>query len=277
MTHLRRDIKKVVAYIYRNLQHKQTEEVVAPILCYHTVNERQNEESDPIHPDLFEAHICYLRENYNVITIQDIVNALTQGLKLPQKSVAVTFDDGYRDNYEVAFPILKKYQTPATFYVVTGFINNEIELNGAAGWEPMTWSQLLELDKSEIISIGAHTHTHSILSRLNAKLVDYEITTCLDILQAKLGHKIDSFAYPYGQRHHIHSGSLRILKSYGVSSALSTCWKTSHTLQDLYMLNRVMVCGTDSVRELELKISGAYDYINYIQLLKSQILSSYRK
>ena len=145
-----------------------------PILCYHSVNEEENQECDPISPFLFEQHLIYIKENFNVLSLSDLSEELPSSKDRP--SLIITFDDGYRDNADVAFELLKKYDLKATIFIVTGFIDKEVSLVKAEGWEPMSWDQVLYLDRSSLIEIGCHTRTHRILSEIKKNEVIEEIT-----------------------------------------------------------------------------------------------------
>jgi len=91
------------------------------ILGYHKVSPEHHPYFPPLHPELFEQQMRFLKSCYNVMSLQELI-ARTSCRDVPEKAVAITFDDGYRDNYEYAFPILKKYQFPATIFVTTGAI-----------------------------------------------------------------------------------------------------------------------------------------------------------
>ena len=91
------------------------------VLTYHRVSPEAHPYFEPIHPGAFEEQIQFLKCCYRVMSLTDLVYRSQRG-ELPDRAVAITFDDGYRDNYEFAFPILKKYQVPATIFVATGVI-----------------------------------------------------------------------------------------------------------------------------------------------------------
>src|SRR5262249_51726647 len=91
------------------------------ILGYHKVSPDPHPFFAPVAPEVFEKHMQFLQRCYSVMSLQELVNRATRG-DVPERAVAITFDDGYRDNYEYAFPILKKYRLPATIFVATGAI-----------------------------------------------------------------------------------------------------------------------------------------------------------
>ena len=94
-----------------------------PILMYHRFSER--EEFGKTSRSSFEAHLSYITRHYKVISLPEAVECLGAGDMLPPRSVVITIDDGYRDFYEVAFPVLRRYGVPATLYVVTEFVNGK--------------------------------------------------------------------------------------------------------------------------------------------------------
>jgi peptidoglycan/xylan/chitin deacetylase (PgdA/CDA1 family) len=91
------------------------------ILGYHKVSPDSHPFFAPLHPEIFEQQMQFLKSCYRVLSLQELVERTMRG-EVPQRAVAITFDDGYRDNYDYAFPILKKYQFPATIFVATGAI-----------------------------------------------------------------------------------------------------------------------------------------------------------
>lgn len=100
------------------------------ILRYHSISENRDQNfryvtpSIAVSPAVFENHIAFLSRNYRIISLDEVVAWITGTISLPPESVVITFDDGYRDNYRYAYPILKKYGATATFYVVTDAIGN---------------------------------------------------------------------------------------------------------------------------------------------------------
>lgn len=93
------------------------------ILGYHKVSTDPHPFFEPVHPQIFEQHMQFLKSCYNVMHLHELIARSKQG-DVPQRAVAITFDDGYRDNYDYAFPILKKYQLPATIFLATGSIGS---------------------------------------------------------------------------------------------------------------------------------------------------------
>lgn len=268
---LRETVKRRLSRIYRSKSNSHHNRHNVSILCYHSVNDTTNIESNPISIDNFESHLRFLKDNYNVIRVVDLIEALNDKVKLPEKAVAITFDDGYVDNFENAFPLLQKYALPATFFVVTAFLDGEVDLNGFPGWEPLSWDQIRMLDASDLIDIGAHTHTHRIMSALSKEEVKQEVILSFERLRKELGHPVDVFAYPFGQGKHISRDAIDAVIKVGFGGAFSTIWRNQHHISQRFILGRLMVSSDDNLNDLRLKIAGNYNFVFYLQYLKSLI------
>ncbi len=261
--------KKILAYSFPRILSSIDGSTTLPILCYHSINSKKNSECDPLTPQAFEAHLRYIKDNYKVIALSETLKYLSNPSAFKEPALVITFDDGYEDNFENAFQLLKKYELKATIFVVTGFINREVELIKRSGWGPMSWEQIKTMDKSSYIEIGAHSNTHHILSSLDDRDAINEIKTSKQILEEKLGRKVDLFAYPNGQGSDISLCALETVKQIGFKLACSTFWRTTHKENQRFLMNRVMVKGDDTVDLLILKLSGKYDYLYFIHKLRS--------
>ena len=134
---------------------------------------------------------------------------------LPEKGrwICLTFDDGYRDNYTLAYPILKRLNVPFCLYVTTGFIDNR---------QPMWWypdkqlgisaEELKTLDADPLCTIGAHTVSHPKLDLLSYEQQYKEIADSKQELERLLGHPVNHFSFPYGAHN---ENTLRICRSIG--------------------------------------------------------------
>lgn len=166
-----------------------------PIMIYHSVRPHAQEsvmqDAYDITPELLESEILYLKTHgYSTITFRDLYTALSGSSTLPEKPVILSFDDGWENQYRYAFPLLKKHGVVGTFYVYTNPIGRNPH------W--MTWSQVIEMNKAGM-EIGGHSRTHPYLTKIvDNKLLDKEIREPKEIIEQRLGHKIDTFAYPFG-------------------------------------------------------------------------------
>ncbi len=186
-----------------------------------------------------------------------------------ENCLVITFDDGYRDNYEVAASILQRYRVPAIFFVPTGFLNKEVDLIGRPEWGPMSWEQVKDLAKEDLFSVGSHSHSHTSLSKLSQEQSDQEIFASKKILEDRLGEACRYFAYPNGQVRDISNSAVAAVKSAGFDLAFSTLWHTGNCVRNRFLLNRVMINAKDTVDTLAQKCHGHYDYIYTIGKIRA--------
>lgn len=170
----------------------------ATVLIYHHVSNTMPV-STSISPERFVAHMDYLeKNNYKIVPLAELTEKLRKGEELPDKTVAITFDDSYADVYTAAYPILKKRGWPFTFFVNTDAVGS--------GKIFVTWDQLREMSKHGV-TIANHTTKHDHLVRLNKEesAVQFQerITNDIANAQKKIETEIGSapkiFAYPFGE------------------------------------------------------------------------------
>ena len=213
------------------------------IVAFHRVNDLLPEDGLTISSRKFDRFCRFFRNNFNVVTLDEFVTRLETGQSLAG-SLAITFDDGYLDNFEVAAPILRAYSLPATFFVVTGFLGSTIvpewdaRLPRQPGW--MTWDQVGQLSR-EGFDIGAHTRTHVDLGKVNGTTAAAEIVGAREDLLQALGRVSQHFAYPYGQRSHLLDGNRLLVQNAGFRSCMSCHGGLAPAGTDPFRLQRVPI------------------------------------
>lgn len=166
-----------------------------PVVMYHYV-ETVRDPRDvlrvamAIKPGLFDSQMAALAKfGYTSYFVRDIPTMLQLGHLPSPKPIVLTFDDGYEDFYTDAFPILKKYGIKSTQFVICN-------LMGTPGY--MTKEQVIEIHKSGLVEIGAHTMNHPNLKSVPDEVAKREITSCKSVLEKLTGAPVRTFAYPYG-------------------------------------------------------------------------------
>ena len=164
----------------------------APILLYHAVGEPVEIEWPPsliLPASLFEAHLQYLtKEDYKVVSVEELVSLLQNGGNL-DKVIAMSFDDGYRNNHTDALPLLKKYNAKASFYVVHRDIGKTIYMDN---------DRLLDLLVNGM-EIGSHTINHAPLALIDPKYLPWEVGSAKKFIEKNLdGYILKGIAYPNG-------------------------------------------------------------------------------
>ncbi len=234
-----------------------------PILMYHRVVENENEagvHGTYVTAKQFEEHMGILKKlDYKVVTFEDLV--LVERFLGNKKKVIITFDDGYVDNYKYAFPILKKYGYRAVVYLVSHLDYNKWDVenpeNPEKRFKLMDESQLKEM-LSYGIEFGGHTKTHPRLSSLSIGEAKEEIFESKKATEKKLGIKLLSFAYPYGDLNEEVKG---LVKEAGYRYGVATDSGPVCISDDLYQIRRIGIFPNISKYGFKRKIKGNYNFI----------------
>ncbi len=205
-----------------------------PIYMYHyiRVNPDQNDKlgkSLSVSPSDFDGQIKYLKDNgYEIVNLNKIL--IDDG----KKKAVITFDDGYKDALDNAFPVLQKYNATGTIFIIPnkvgtdGYLNwDEIRTLKNAGWE-----------------IGSHTVNHPNLTQLSTNEANKEITESKTIIEKEMGSMVESFCYPAGR---YSEEIVNQTKNAGYKYATTTVNDYRNSTNDLLELSRIRICGEDGV------------------------------
>jgi len=195
------------------------------------------------HPQLtednvyFEDHIRYLVEhNYHLLPLEDLVHAILSRSQVPEKSVVITLDDGYIDNYTYAFLMAKKYHAIMNFMIPTGLVGQP---------DYLTWDHLKEMAQSPYARIYNHTTSHAPLGLISQDEISKEVTTANQDLKNNLGIDNDIIIYPYGSYSDL---AVQTLRQLGMIAALSTDPGTNDCISNIMTLPRVRV-GNEPIED----------------------------
>lgn len=277
------------------------------ILCYHRIGEGGIPFYSGLPAKRFESQIRYLRSRYRVISLEQMIEEMSHPEEvLP--AVAITFDDGYRDLFTCALPILQAYRVPATVFLTAGCIETgevawydrvflalrvapgnvlELVLDGPRRFvlpsesarmdaaveiirylrglscvrrhelcaalerqvplpadqlrdRMLSWEQIRAMDSAGI-SFGSHTISHPVVSRLTQTELERELVESKRMIEHRVGHAVDSFAFPFGKREDYGALPRQLLLSAGYQSAVTTEWGINTSRSDPLELNRVSV------------------------------------
>jgi peptidoglycan/xylan/chitin deacetylase (PgdA/CDA1 family) len=169
------------------------------VLIYYKVNAIPgNTLSTP--PETFSRQLHFLKKHYSIISPEQLNNVLTNRGTLPNKAVLLTFDDGYRDVYENAYPLLKELGLKALIFPATDYIGgtkpfpHDVEL--AMPNPPLDWTHLRTMQ--DVFTVGSHTKSHRVLTTLPSGVAREEIFGSKTLLEDHLGSAIQFFSYPKG-------------------------------------------------------------------------------
>jgi len=231
-----------------------TANFAVPVLMYHRIcNLTKREARSPLLRDLtvspanFEAQVRYLVENdFTILPVTEVESALREGRPLPEKAVALTMDDGYRDNFACAFPILRKYGIPATVFLVTAAVGDEKHLS----WDNARAMQ------AKACGFESHTVHHYDLTLLPADQLDAELRDSKRTIEEKLNMPVTQVAYPSGSYNDTITTQARF-------AGYHLGWKKGGGPvtpgDDPYLLPRIRIRGCTDMRDFERKVwSGVY-------------------
>lgn len=221
-------------------------EAHVPILMYHYISEPPPG-ADKIRtglsvpPATFEAHLKYLRDSgYHTISLHQLLLHLTRGEPLPDRPIILTFDDGYRDNYEQAFPLLEKYGFTATFFLITNFIDE-----GRPAY--VTWDQVKHLAQAGN-EIGAHSRDHPDLRGKDIDFLVWQILGSKEAIQNGAGLTPRFFSYPSGK---YDEDVVAVLASAHYWGAVTVKQGVHQSSEATFELQRIRVDGSYGVNELD--------------------------
>lgn len=236
---------------------------IVPVLMYHNIAEDYPEETEGanITPKLFEEHmLAILERGYTPILVRDYYESVQKGKPLPPNPIAITFDDGYLSNYEVAYPILKEHNIPATIFIVTSTVGATGE-NGDVSYPHFTWEQAKEMQNSGIIDIHSHSHTHKKVSDMPPAQMQIELRMSKYLIERNLEKNCFIFAYPFGGYNKT-TASLAKYAGYRMQILVN-----DNTSEEDYLANRLIdglstftrltVSGDMSVEDLFERIDSA--------------------
>jgi len=227
---------------------------VAPVLMYHSVNPQSNEVMKAliVSPSSFEKQISFLRKHdYKILPLETLVDLMFKK-KLPKRAIAITFDDGYRDFYLYAFPIIKKYRVPVTMFLIV----NEVSRKEG---DRLTWEEIREMQGSGLVTFGSHSMDAEPLINIKSQdKVKYNIFESKRVLEDKLGSKVTMFSYPEG----FLSDQIRelVIKA-GYRLAVATKTGSCYLAQDPFAVKRIRISeSAKNPFNLWIKASGYHTF-----------------
>ena len=246
-----------------------------PILMYHSIR-NQAGTAHPYYetstaPAVFATHLEFLSSNgYSAICIEEALQSLS-ARQSAANCVVITFDDGFRDFYSAAYPILREFGFVATVFLVTGLINDE--RSQWKGSDLMTWAEVRELQTLGI-RFGSHTVSHPELETLEEKRIAWEVGQSKQTLEDKLGAPVKSFAYPYAFPEDKQTFTKRlaeILENYGYENGVSTVIGRARSRDNRFFLPRLPVNTWDDPRLFQTKLEGGYDWLHLPQSIYKKV------
>ena len=220
------------------------------ILAYHAI---ADEPDNPfsVSEQRFRDQIALLKQSYTVVSLSECFKDLNEGIERPNR-VVLTFDDGYRDFYKSAYPILREAGLPATCFVIGGMLQSNSE-------RYLTIEQIDEMLQSGLIELGSHSLTHRSLAELSDDECAQEIEESKRLLEGISGSTIRFFCYPYGTFNDIDRRCEPFLRRAGYDAACTSINGVNRTAATPYRLRRTKIEGSDDIRTFSRILKGALD------------------
>jgi len=216
---------------------------IVPILMYHNLKDlpvtaTESQRTWTVAPEDFEAQMDWLAQRgFHTITMAQLVAHLKQRQPLPAKPLIISFDDGWAEQYTVAFPVLKRHGFIGTFFVYTNPLDRK---------QYLTWVQLQEMSAAGM-DIQAHTLSHPHLRALAPDAAMHEIAESKRILESQLGKRVIALSYPYGEYNDTVVG---MVKRAGFESAVTLASGYRQRADELFTLHRIRVSFGETLEDL---------------------------
>lgn len=226
----------------------------ANIMFFHRVNDY---DSDPLTTPskVFNEIMEIISRDYRPVSLQALIKRIGEKKPFEPNTVVVTFDDGYKDNFLYAAPILERYDIPATFFITSGFIDTDrvFPWDGETNVKHllMTWDEVRELARMGF-EIGAHTINHVNLGTAPIETAEKELFGCKEKIEWEIGQEVKAFAFPFGGRDCIREETLDIVRKAGFSSCCSGYGGKVVLDSNLFNLHRFPVYPTTVETLMEL-------------------------
>jgi peptidoglycan/xylan/chitin deacetylase (PgdA/CDA1 family) len=243
------------------------------ILMYHRVIDPVPGHPRPtwnVPPAQFEEQLSgLLKRGFDPWPLSRVLEHHEKGWRIPRRVFVVTFDDGYQNNFTQALPILQKLRVPATVFLATRYLdspdpfpNDDWFAAGQDGvppeaWRPMTTDEALALQKSGLVELGAHTHSHDDYRGRPDYLLE-DLQRCCAVLKEKFGIERPTFAFPYGTRWNGFAGDdlMAAARKSPVRCALTTDAELIVTGKDPFGWGRLAAEDIDTSATLAAKLGG---------------------
>ncbi len=239
------------------------------VLRYHGINEFRGSDLN-VQASQFRRQLGFLQKNYSVISLEEAVAQLRGKGPLGSSQVVITFDDGYEDNYHVAFPILKAKKLPATVFLLTEGEGPGRKLSHL--WkEPSPYDHLLQWDQVREmqaggIEFGSHGRGHVCLRELSTAEIGDEVLSSKAKIESEISQKVRFFSYPYGTSIDFDPTSERSVREAGYEAAFSALFGGNRPGENLFSLRRIGIEASDTLFTFRAKLNGALYLLTLLDL-----------
>ena len=228
---------------------------VVPVLMYHSITPEAHPDSMlAVSVKTFDRQMRFLKaRHYNVVPLETLIDLIRQRKKIPRNTVVLTLDDGYKDNYLYAYPVLKKYGLPATVFIIV----NEV---GRPQNDRLGWDQILQMQGSGVINFGSHAiGPDPLVKAASEKELRHQIFDSKMLLEKRLGRPVEVFSYPEGMFNH---KIRQMVIDAGYKGAVATNPGPYYPDDDIYALKRLRISeNASNMFVFAVESSGYYTFM----------------
>ncbi len=232
----------------------------ASILMYHSIGE--NNALFTVTEKVFKKQLEYLkRKKFNIIKLSDLIKKIKAGDDI-SNCVCITFDDGYKDNYDIVFPLIKKYSFPITIFIATSFIGKNMRTSQGITIDTLKLEDIKKMVASGLVEFMPHTQSHCLLDKVSLASACQEIDKSKEEIEQITKKRADILAYPKGR---FIADVIEYLRKGDWLGAVTVKEGTVDKNSDLFKLERNSIDSTTTPIQFKGKISQTINKYNQIK------------
>lgn len=219
-------------------------------MLYHAVCEDRDFPASAgtnVTPGEFDRQMKFIRKHFSLSPLKDMLRDRSSPIR---RKIAVTFDDGYADNYLAGYRVIKKYSVPVTFFLTVSRIERDWDFPRGT-YPGLSWEQIKEMAEDPLINFASHGLRHMDLTRLTEEEAALEINSSRIILEEKLGRPVQYLSYPHGS---FNQTIIEQVRKAGYRAAFSVISLPGND----YSLRRILISRRDNMFRFKLKLSPLY-------------------
>ena len=266
-----------------------TAPLVPPVLCYHRVLPRSGNDKQQarysVTPAQFRAQMSVLAsEGFTSLTLREFSEAMRGLRELPPRSALITFDDGYNDNYALAWPIAREFGMKLNLFICTGLVEGEnievferrtisekrSEEDYPALWQPLQWSQLREMSAAGV-DVQFHSHGHENMGSLSSADITADAARGISLFKKHLGFTPTYFAFPFGHYGSYPHVARALLAEQGIEIFFTTELGRKTVEDKQTTFSRIVIHTEDDLDSFRRKIYGGYDWMGTLRQLHYRV------
>lgn len=238
-----------IVWIFTLIRKRVLKKYISTVLMYHRIRDDNKDLDISVTTRTFDRQMDYLKTHSDVVSLDTLIGNMKKKPSTKMDSFAITFDDGYSDNYSNAYFVLKKYKLPATIFLITREIGKNADMLNVDEIKKM---------ENERITFGSHTANHQVLSKVSEEIATKEIVKSKSDMEAILNKKVKFFAYPKGKKHHFNVVIKTFVKNAGYEAAFTTENGQINEESDLFELKRIGIRNCP-LFVFKVRVSGVFE------------------